>query len=95
MSLTRKTAIPRGDYVWLIDFDNPENNEFNVVNQFTVIENEINKRPDVILFVNGIPLVVIELKNPADENATVKSAFKQLQTYKATIPPCFTITACW
>ena len=65
----------RGDLVWLIDFKNPENNEFIVDNQFTVIENGNNKRPDVILFVNGIPLVVIELKNPADENATVKSAF--------------------
>ncbi len=80
----------RGDLVWLIDFEHPENNEFIVVNQFTVIENGNNKRPDVILFVNGIPLVVIELKNPADENATVKSAFKQLQTYKATIPSLFT-----
>ncbi|MCB2160477.1 type I restriction endonuclease subunit R [bacterium] len=80
---------PRGDYVWLVDFDHPENNEFNVVNQFTVVETEINKRPDVLLFVNGIPLVVIELKNPADENATVKSAFKQIQTYKATIPSLF------
>ena len=80
----------RGDLVWLIDFENPENNEFIVANQFTVIENGNNKRPDVILFVNGIPLVVIELKNPADENATIKSAFKQLQTYKEIIPSLFT-----
>ena len=80
----------RGDLVWLIDFEHPENNEFIVANQFTVIENGNNKRPDVILFVNGIPLVVIELKNPADENATVKSAFKQLQTYKEIIPSLFT-----
>ena len=80
---------PRGDFVWLIDFANPENNEFTVVNQFTVIENGINKRPDVVLFINGIPLVIIELKNPADENATIKSAYKQLQTYKATIPSLF------
>jgi len=80
----------RGDLVWLVDFENPENNEFIVANQFTVIENGNNKRPDVILFVNGIPLVVIELKNPADENATVKSAFKQLQTYKEIIPSLFT-----
>jgi len=85
----QKDGNPRGDYVWLIDFEYPENNEFTVVNQFTVIENETNKRPDVILFVNGLPLVVIELKNPADENATVKSAFKQLQTYKASIPTLF------
>ena len=83
----------RGDRVWLIDFDQPENNEFVVANQFTVVEKGNNKRPDVILFVNGIPLVVIELKNAADENATVKSAFKQLQTYKAVIPSLFTYNA--
>ncbi len=86
----RKDGADRGDLVWLIDFKNPENNEFLVTNQFTVIENEVNKRPDAILFVNGLPLIVIELKNPADENATVKSAFKQLQTYKQAIPGLFT-----
>jgi len=86
----QKDGHDRGDLVWLIDFKNPENNEFIVANQFTVIENGNNKRPDVILFVNGIPLVVIELKNPADENATVKSAFKQLQTYRQIIPSLFT-----
>lgn len=80
----------RGDLVWLIDFKNPENNNYTVVNQFTVSENNVNKRPDVVLFVNGLPLVVIELKNPADENATVKSAFKQVQTYKQAIPSLFT-----
>ena len=86
----QKDGNQRGDLVWLIDFENPENNEFVVANQFTVIENGINKRPDVILFVNGIPLVVIELKNAADENATIKSAYKQLQTYKEQIPSLFT-----
>ncbi|MCB0704043.1 MAG: type I restriction endonuclease subunit R [Saprospiraceae bacterium] len=86
----QKDGHPRGDLVWLIDFQNPENNEFIVANQFTVIENGINKRPDVILFVNGIPLVVIELKNAANENTTVRAAFKQLDTYKATIPSLFT-----
>lgn len=86
----QKDGDQRGDLVWLIDFKNPENNEFVVANQFTVIEDGNNKRPDVILFVNGIPLVVIELKNPADENATIKSAFKQLQTYKEIIPGLFT-----
>ena len=84
-----KDGVERGDLVWLIDFKNPENNEFLVTNQFTVIENDVNKRPDVILFVNGLPLVVIELKNPADENATVKSAFRQIQTYKQAIPSLF------
>jgi type I restriction enzyme R subunit len=86
----QKEGHQRGDLVWLIDFANPENNDFAVVNQFTVIENGNNKRPDVILFVNGIPLVVLELKNPADENATIKSAYKQLQTYKQAIPGLFT-----
>lgn len=83
----------RGDLVWLIDFNEPENNEFVVANQFTVIENSQNKRPDVILFVNGIPLVVIELKNAADENATIKSAYQQLETYKQAIPSLFTYNA--
>jgi type I restriction enzyme R subunit len=89
----QKDGHQRGDLVWLVDFENPENNEFIVANQFTIIENGNNKRPDVILFVNGIPLVVIELKNPADENATIKSAFKQLQTYKEIIPCLFTYNA--
>ncbi len=80
----------RGDLVWLVDFAHPENNEYLVVNQFTVIENGVHKRPDVILFINGLPLVVIELKNAADETATVLTAFKQVQTYKATIPSLFT-----
>lgn len=80
----------RGDRVWLIDFKNPYNNDFVVANQFTVVENNNNKRPDVILFVNGIPLVVIELKNAADENATINSAFKQIETYKSIIPTLFT-----
>lgn len=85
----QKDDNSRGDLVWLIDFDNTENNDFVVANQFTVVENNVNKRPDVILFVNGIPLVVIELKNAADENATVRTAFKQIQTYKQTIPSLF------
>ena len=86
----QKEGNQRGDLVWLVDFANPENNDFVVANQLTVIENGVNKRPDVVLFVNGLPLVVIELKNAADENATIKSAFKQLQTYKQAIPSLFT-----
>ena len=86
----KKDGVTRGDLVWLVDFNKPENNEFLVINQFTLIENGINKRPDLIIFINGMPLVVIELKNPADENATIRSAFKQLQTYKASIPSLFT-----
>jgi len=79
----------KGDKVWLVDFEHPENNEFLVCNQFTVVENNLNKRPDVVLFVNGLPLVVIELKNPIDENATVQKAFTQLQNYKNAIPSLF------
>ena len=86
----QKNGDSRGDLVWLIDFQDPEQNDFLVVNQFTVIENGVNKRPDLILFVNGLPLVVIELKNAADENATIRSAFKQLQTYKQAIPTLLT-----
>ncbi len=84
-----KDGDERGERVWLIDFAHPENNEFVVANQFTVIENHQNKRPDLVLFVNGIPLVVIELKNAADENATIKAAYQQLETYKHTIPGLF------
>ncbi|MDD4531919.1 MAG: type I restriction endonuclease subunit R [Bacilli bacterium] len=80
----------RGDLVWLVDFHHPLNNDFVVCNQFTVIENNHNKRPDVLLFVNGLPLVLVELKNAADENATVQSAFRQIETYKAQIPSLFT-----
>lgn len=86
----RVSGYDRGDRVWLIDFENPLNNDFVVANQFTILENNVNKRPDIILFVNGIPLVVMELKNAADENTTVRSAFKQIETYKATIPTLFT-----
>lgn len=83
----------RGDLVWLVDFHNPLNNDFVVSNQFTVIENNHNKRPDVLLFVNGLPLVLVELKNAADENATVQSAFRQIETYKTQIPSLFTYNA--
>ena len=74
----------------MIDFDDPENNDWLAVNQFTVVENRHNRRPDVVLFINGLPLVVIELKNPADEEATIWTAFRQLQTYKHEIPSLFT-----
>lgn len=64
-----------GDKVWLIDFADPDNNDWLVVNQFTVIEGQNNRRPNLVVFVNGLPLGVIELKSPVDENATVKDAF--------------------
>ena len=75
--------------VWLIDFQNPENNDFTAVNQFTIIENHNNKRPDVIVFINGLPLVVIEIKNATDEKADLKAAYNQLMTYKQAIPTLF------
>ena len=78
-----------GDRVRLVDFDAPEQNDFLAVNQFTVIEGQHNRRPDIVVFVNGLPLAVIELKNAADEDATVWTAFNQLQTYKLQIPSLF------
>lgn len=77
------------DTVKLFDFDDPAANDWAAVNQFTVIEDRANRRPDVVVFVNGLPLAVIELKNLAEENATVRGAFNQLQTYKHDIPSLF------
>ena len=77
------------DKAWLIDFSDPGNNDWLAVNQFTVVENNTNRRCDVVIFVNGLPLGVIELKNPGDENATIRGAFNQLQTYKKDIPVLF------
>ena len=72
-----------------LDFETPRNNDWLAVNQFTVSENKRTRRPDIILFINGLPLVVIELKNAADENATIWTAFHQLQTYQAELPTLF------
>ena len=83
----------RGAQVRVIDFDDPTNNHWLAVNQFTVVENKHERRPDVVLFVNGLPLGVIELKNPADEDATIWTAWQQLQTYKAEIPSLFAFNA--
>ncbi len=79
----------RGDRVQLIDFETPGNNDWLAVNQFTLVEKS-EKRPDIILFINGLPLAVIELKNPTDEKATMASAFRQIQTYKKEIQSLFT-----
>lgn len=81
---TREGEV-RGAQARVIDFDQPGNNDWLAVNQFSVTENKHSRRPDVVLFVNGLPLAVIELKNAADENATVWTAFQQLQTYKAAL----------
>ena len=78
-----------GDLVRVLDFDDPDNNDWLAVNQFTVVENRHERRADVVLFVNGLPLAVMELKNAAAENATIWSAFNQLQTYKGQIPSLF------
>ena len=83
----------RGTQVRVIDFDDPANNDWLAVNQFTVVENKHQRRPDVVLFVNGLPLGVIELKNPADEDATIRTAWQQLQTYKAELPALFAMNA--
>lgn len=83
-----KDGTMRGDKVQLFDFTNPQNNDFLAVNQFTIIDNR-NRRPDILIFVNGMPLAIFELKNPADSNATATGAFNQLQTYKTDIPSLF------
>jgi type I restriction enzyme R subunit len=77
------------DQVRLIDFSDPGNSDWLVVNQFTVIEDRHNRRPDVVVFVNGLPLAIVELKNLADASATIRDAFNQVQTYKAEIPSIF------
>ena len=81
----------RGDQVTVLDFDEPVNNDWLAVNQFTVTEDRNTRRPDVVLFVNGLPLGVIELKNPADEDATIWTAWQQLQTYKSDLPTLFSM----
>ena len=81
----------RGAQVQVIDFDILANNDWLAVNQFTVTENRNNRRPDVVLFVNGLPMGVIELKNPADEDATIWTAWQQLQTYKSELPTLFSM----
>ena len=82
-------GIKSGDKLRLIDFNTIENNEFLVVNQYTIKGIKQPRRPDIVVFINGLPLAVIELKNPADEKADIWSAFQQLQTYKSEIPDLF------
>jgi type I restriction enzyme R subunit len=87
---TRPDGSIGGALVHVIDFDNPDNNDWVAVNQFTVVEGQNNRRPDVLIFLNGLPIVLMELKNPANENATIWRAFDQIQTYKAQIPSLLT-----
>ncbi len=79
----------RTELIQVVDYDNPENNDWLAVNQFTVDEGR-NRRPDIVLFLNGIPVALFELKNLADENATLRHAFNQIQTYRKDIPSIFT-----
>jgi len=90
---TREDGNISGDYIQVIDFDNPDNNDFLAVNQFTVVENKNERRPDIVIFINGLPLAVIELKNSADDKATIWTAYNQLQTYKEQIPSLFNYNA--
>jgi type I restriction enzyme R subunit len=83
-----KDGSSRTQKVYIIDEKNPENNDFTVINQFTIIENK-NRRPDLVIFVNGIPLIVFELKTESDQNITIKEAYNQIQTYKQDIPTLF------
>ncbi|HTV98441.1 MAG TPA: type I restriction endonuclease subunit R [Steroidobacteraceae bacterium] len=89
----RKDGTIAGTQIRVIDFDVPSSNDWLAVNQFTVSEGQHTRRPDIVLFVNGLPLAVIELKNPADENATVWSAYQQLQTYQTQVPALFATNA--
>ena len=98
-TLTRGVTVPvrrsdgttSGEPANVIDFENPANNDWLAVNQFTVKENQSTRRADIVLFLNGLPLGIIELKNPADENTDVWDAWNQLQTYKAELPTLFSM----
>ncbi|MCY4526234.1 MAG: type I restriction endonuclease subunit R [Anaerolineaceae bacterium] len=83
----------RGAQVQVIDYEDPGNNDWLAVNQFTVVENRQQRRPDIALFVNGLPLLLIELKNAVDEQATIRNAWQQLQTYKVELPTLFSMNA--
>lgn len=82
-----------GTQARVLDFDEPRNNDWLAVNQLTVVEGQHTRRPDIVLFVNGLPLAILELKNPADEEADVWKAYQQLQTYQAQIPSLFAYNA--
>ena len=81
----------RGGQARVLDFDEPDGNDWLAVNQVTVVENRNRRRADIVLFVNGLPLGIVELKNPADEDATIRTAWQQLQTYKAELPALFSL----
>lgn len=87
---TRSDGTTAHELVKIVDFDNPENNNWMAVNQFTIKEGEYQRRPDILIFINGLPLALIELKNPTSEQASLHNAYKQIQTYKLQLPRLFT-----
>jgi len=89
MEYRRSDGSIGGAQARVIDFEDPENNEWLAINQFTVTENWHERRPDIVLFVNGLPLALMELKNPADEDADIWRAFRQFETYQAELPTLF------
>ncbi len=91
VEVRRPDGSIRGVRVRSVDFEHPEANDFLAINQFTVVEDRHRRRPDIVLFVNGLPLVLIEMKNPVDEKATLWSAYRQFQTYKAELPTLFAL----
>ena len=91
----QKDGETRGDFVRLIDFEQMEANEWLAINQYSIKGPHHSRRPDIILFVNGLPLVLLELKNPADENADIWKAFDQIQTYKEQITDVFQYNEIW
>ena len=93
VSVKQADASYRTEKVYVFDYEKPLNNELMVANQFTIVEHGVEKRPDLIVFVNGIPLVVVELKSAIDENVDISDAYNQLQTYKSVIPSLFTYNA--
>jgi type I restriction enzyme R subunit len=85
----RRGTEDRGDQAWLVDFEHPAKNDWLVVNQLTIHGPKHNRRPDVVVYLNGLPIAVLELKNPEDQNATLRSAWRQLQTYREQVPELF------
>jgi type I restriction enzyme R subunit len=85
----RRDGQTRGDQAWLVDFSELDNNDWLVVSQLTVVTGKHTRRPDLVVYLNGMPIAVLELKSPEHENATLESAWNQLQTYKAQIPALF------
>ena len=84
-----KDGSAKGVNVDLLDIENPENNSFWAVNQLVIIENNLNRRLDVVIYVNGLPLVIVELKNATSEKATIRNAYTQIQNYKKDVPHLF------